>query len=167
MNEWLDIVDKHDQVIGRDTRARVHDAGHFHRSSHIVLFNSKGQVFVQLRSMSKDSGAGLWDTSAAGHVESGETYLDCAVRELREELGIEVAASALQQVATLQPQVRNGLEFTYVFTVICDQVLQLQAEEIDDGRWLSPSDLQMWIDSAGAEFTEVFRIIWPLVTDRH
>lgn len=162
--EWLDIVDANDRVVGRDTRARVHEAGHFHRSAHIVLFNSQGQVFIQLRSMSKDSGAGLWDTSAAGHVESGESYLECAVRELSEELGINVGRAALKRVATLSPQARNGMEFTRIFTVICDQPLSLQAEEIDDGRWLTPADLNAWIAADEGEFTEVFRIIWPLVT---
>ena len=166
VNEWLDIVDECDQVVGRDTRMRVHEAGHFHRSSHIVLFNSSGQVFVQLRSMSKDSGAGLWDTSAAGHVESGESYVECAVREVREELGIEISATNLNRAATLEPQVRNGMEFTHVFTVTSDQALHLQTEEIDDGRWLLPADLQMWIDAEESAFTEVFRIIWPLVIDR-
>lgn len=162
-SEWLDIVDGEDQVTGRDTRARVHEAGHFHRSAHVVLFNTDGQVFIQLRSLSKDTGAGLWDASAAGHVESGESYVDCAVRELHEELGIEIKASALEWVAKLQPQERNGMEFTHVFTVICDQSLTLQEEEIDDGCWLSPEELSMWMASDEDEFTEVFKIIWPMV----
>lgn len=165
-HEWLDIVDKHDRVIGRDTRARVHEDGHFHRSAHIVLFNTQGQVFVQLRSMSKDSGAGLWDTSAAGHVDSGESYVDCAVRELREELGIDVSVSQLEVLGTVEPQISNGMEFTHVFTVICDQALNLQADEIDDGRWLSPADLTMWMDAEEDEFTEVFKDIWSMVSNK-
>ena len=90
MTEWLDIVDIDDRVIGRDTRPNIHANGAWHRSSHVVLYNSGGQLFVQLRSMSKDSGGGLWDTSAAGHVDSGESYDQCAIRELHEELGIRI-----------------------------------------------------------------------------
>ena len=82
MVEWLDIVDENDTVVGKAPRDQIHRENHRHRSAHIVLFNSQGQVFVQLRSMNKDNSAGLWDTSAAGHVDSGESYEQCAVREL-------------------------------------------------------------------------------------
>ena len=38
--------------------------------------------------MTKDTFPGAWDSSSSGHVDSGEDYDDCAVRELREELGL-------------------------------------------------------------------------------
>ncbi|MFK7857355.1 MAG: NUDIX domain-containing protein [Granulosicoccus sp.] len=166
MTEWLDIVDDRDRIIGRDTRARVHAEGHLHRSSHIVLFNSRGEVFVQLRSMLKDSGAGLWDTSAAGHVDSGESYIDCAVREMREELGVALSADSFTEVGKLPPDVRTGYEFTCVYRVDSDQPLVLQAEEIDDGRWLLPGELDEWIARCGCEFTEGFKLIWTLINRR-
>jgi len=165
--EWLDIVDAQDNVIGRDTRARVHAKGLIHRSSHIVLFNTQGEVFVQLRSLAKDSGAGLWDTSAAGHVDSGESYLECAIRELNEELGITIDAVALQQLGRLYPKPATGLEFTTVYGAISDQPLVLQATEIDNGRWLMPDALTQWIALYGEQFTEAFKLIWPLVVDQY
>lgn len=162
MTEWLDIVDKHDRVIGRDTRARVHAAGHKHRSSHILLFNTRGEVFVQLRSMNKDNGAGLWDTSAAGHVDSGESYAECAIRELQEELGIVVDPVALNEVGTLPPTTRNGFEFSVIYSVCSEQPLVLQEEEIDDGRWVSPENLESWLSSSSDQFTEAFIDIWAI-----
>lgn len=166
MTEWLDIVDDKDIVIGRDTRARVHAQGHLHRSSHIMLFNSLGEVFVQLRSMRKDSGAGLWDISAAGHVDSGESYIECAVRELHEELGIVVLAEELKEIGTLAPDSRTGMEFTKVYCLSSDQQLVLQDEEIDEGRWLTPDALVAWLDSEGEQFTDAFKMIWPLVSNQ-
>lgn len=163
MDEWLDIVDNDDVVIGKDTRRNIHEAGYLHRAAHIVLFRSDGQVFVQLRSLSKDSGAGLWDTSAAGHLDSGETYLQCAIRELEEELGVRLPAEQLQWVDKLAPEARNGYEFTAIFTACTDQALRLQADEIDDGRWLTPDALDGWIRSDRSKFTDVFRVIWPIV----
>ena len=164
--EWLDVVDSNDMVVGRETRAVIHAKGHLHRSTHIVLYNSAGEVFVQLRSKHKDVGAGLWDTSAAGHVDSGETYPQCAVRELQEELGITIAQSSLEFVTQMHPQARTGFEFTQVFRVVSDQSIVLQATEVDDGRWLTPKALSQWIKESPEQFTDVFKTIWPLVCER-
>ena len=164
MEEWLDIVDESNTVIGSAPRHRVHAEGHYHRSSHIMLFNSRDQVFVQLRSMNKDNGAGLWDSSAAGHVDSGESYLDCAVRELREELGIVVPPEALDMVGNLEPQERNGYEFSNIFTLCSEQRLVLQAEEIDDGKWLTPGELDQLIEQQRSDFTEAFLVVWNIVS---
>lgn len=163
MTEWLDIVDKHDAVIGRATRERIHKEGHYHRSSHIVLFNSRGQVMVQLRSHLKDTNPGLWDASAAGHVDSGESYLQCAARELHEELGIKLSEASLEFIARLEPEERNGFEFTEVFITSSDLPLVLEADEVIDQRWLLPDDLDDWVADQPDAFTDVFRIIWPMV----
>lgn len=161
--EWLDIVDSRDEVIGKASRDEVHRAGYLHRSTHIVLSASDGQIFVQLRSRHKDSNAGLWDTSAAGHVDSGESYAQCAVRELKEELGIALSESELLPAGRLEPEQRNGFEFTRVFRVVSDQALVLQKSEIEDGRWLSPLELDHWIRQRPEQFTQVFRVIWSMV----
>ncbi|MFT5896918.1 MAG: isopentenyl-diphosphate delta-isomerase [bacterium] len=163
MIEWLDIVDENDIVIGRAPRDQIHAENHFHRSSHVLVFNSQGEVFVQLRSMSKDNSPGLWDTSAAGHVDSGEDYLECAVRELAEELGVSSSPVTLKYVSCLPPGAHNGFEFTRIFTLISDEVLLLQPEEVDDGRWLSPTELEAWIEEDRAIFTDSFLTIWRLV----
>jgi len=88
--EIFDIVNERDEVVGRQTRREVHRLGLMHRAVHVLVFNSQGQVFLQKRSMSKDRQPGLWDSSSSGHVDSGEEYDACAVRELREELGLHV-----------------------------------------------------------------------------
>lgn len=163
MEEWLDIVDNEDRVVGRDTRYRVHQRNELHRAAHIVLFNPAGEVFVQQRSLSKDSGAGLWDTSVAGHLDSGETYLHCAVRELLEEVGVRIAPEQLRWLGKLPPEARNGFEFTGMYLACTEQELVLDPDEIDDGKWLMPDQLDRWISESPSQFTEVFRMIWPLV----
>lgn len=165
MDEWLDIVDESDTVIGCAPRYRIHAEGHYHRSSHIVLFNSQELIFVQLRSMNKDNGPGLWDSSAAGHVDSGESYLDCAVRELREELSVVVAPEALRLVGRLKPEERNGYEFSNIFTLRSEQRPVLQVEEIDDGQWLTPKQLDHWITERSSDFTQSFHTVWNIVRE--
>ena len=78
--ELLYVVDENDRVIGARTRGEIHARGLMHRATHILVFNSQGELFLQKRSMSKDENPGLWDPSAAGHVNSGEDYATFAVR---------------------------------------------------------------------------------------
>ena len=162
MTEWLDIVDENDQVVGRDSRTNIHASGAYHRSSHILLYNTCGEIFVQLRSAMKDSGAGLWDSSAAGHLDSGETYEKCAIRELHEELGVLVDTSKLVALDKLHPDESNGFEFSCIYRVCSDQPLVLQPEEIDAGSWVTPSVLDRWIAKDPEKFTAVFKSIWRL-----
>lgn len=163
MIEWLDIVDEQDTVVGKAPRDRIHREKHRHRSAHIALFNSQAQVFVQLRSMDKDNSAGLWDTSAAGHVNSGESYEHCAVRELFEELGVQIGADGLERVGRLHPDANNGFEFTEIYIVRSDQRLTLQTEEIDDGRWASSAEIDAWLRERPTDFTQTFRSIWRMI----
>ena len=165
MIEMLDIVDATDRVIDQASRGEVHRRGCFHRAVHIVLCNSLGQVFVQLRSATKDNNPNLWDTSAAGHVDAGESYLDCAVRELDEELGVQVTATELRECARYRPAVENGNEFVRVYIATSDTKLVLQAEEVAAGRWLSPAELDRWIDEYHSDFTAVFLTIWHNARD--
>ena len=73
-SELFDVVDSEDRVIGQATRREVHTKGLFHRSVHIWVFNSRGELFLQKRVMTKDENPGYWDSSAAGHLNAGEGY---------------------------------------------------------------------------------------------
>src|SRR6267154_5416763 len=89
--ETFDIVNEHDEVVSRAPRREVHARGLLHRAVHVLVFNARGEVFLQKRSMTKDKSPGLWDSSASGHVDSGEDYDTCVVRELREEIGLSIS----------------------------------------------------------------------------
>src|SRR5271156_2765821 len=91
-DEIFDVVNDQDEVIGQRSRGEVHRLGLKHRAVHVLVFNGRGEVFLQKRSMQKDTFPGAWDSSASGHLDSGEDYDACAARELREELGLTVSA---------------------------------------------------------------------------
>jgi len=80
--EYFDVVNDRDEVIGQETRREVHRRGLKHRAVHVIVFNAKDQVFLQKRSLKKDAHPGAWDSSASGHLAPGETYDDAAVREI-------------------------------------------------------------------------------------
>jgi len=111
------VVDENDRIIGVKTRGEIHAQNLMHRSVHILVFNNNAEFFIQKRSMSKDTDPGLWDSSAAGHVDSGEDYYHCAIRELGEELGIVVNAS-LEELFRLPASPITGMEHCIIYRCI-------------------------------------------------
>lgn len=157
--EMLDVVDAEDKVIGVRARGEVHSLGLMHRSVHILVFNSEGELFLQKRSQSKDSNPGLWDSSAAGHLECGENYADCASRELAEELSIAVTAP-LELLFRLPAIPLTGMEHCSVYRCIYDGPFQLQAEEIDEGRWETTAQMDKRVADQDPTLTNILQLIW-------
>lgn len=157
--ELLDVVDVDDNVIAVETRGEIHAQGLMHRAVHILVFNGSGQLFLQKRSLSKDEQPGKWDSSAAGHVDSGETYLDCARREIGEELGID-ADRPLQVLFKLPASILTGNEHCMVYRYDFDGPLTLHPEEIDDGQWVEPATLDQRIAQQDSSLTEAVSLIW-------
>ena len=157
--ELLDVVDENDRVIGIKTRGEIHAEYLMHRSVHILVFNGNAELFIQKRSMSKDNQPGLWDSSAAGHVDSGEDYHGCAIRELEEELGIIVTTS-LEQLFRLQASSITGMEHCIVYRTINEGPFDLQPEEIDEGAWISGSDMDARVRKEDPSLTRVLQFIW-------
>jgi isopentenyldiphosphate isomerase len=157
--ELLYEVDEHDQVIGPRARGELHRLGIRHRAVHILVFNGRGELFLQKRSMTKDINPGLWDTSAAGHVDFGESYDQCAARELAEELGVENPGE-LEFLFKLPATDQTGWEFVQVYRVRHDSGLRLNAAEITEGRWFGLDEMNAWLAQGGEGLTSSFRVIW-------
>jgi isopentenyl-diphosphate delta-isomerase type 1 len=158
-DELLYEVDEHDRVIGPRRRGELHRLGLRHRAVHILVFNERAELFLQKRSMSKDINPGLWDTSAAGHVDFGESYDQCALRELEEELGLTVETE-LRFLFKLPATQQTGWEFVQVYQAIHAGELRLNAAEIEEGRWFRAETMDAWISKGGEELTTSFRWIW-------
>ncbi len=88
--EYLYIVNEKDEVVGRASYSEVYQKFLTHRIAHILIFNDQGEMLLQLRSKDKSFCPLHWSTSVGGHVHSGETYKQAALRECQEELGREV-----------------------------------------------------------------------------
>lgn len=157
--ELLDVVDAEDRVVAVRTRGDIHAEGLMHRAIHILVFNNRGELFLQKRSMSKDEQPGKWDSSAAGHVDSGEDYLDCARREIGEELGIS-SDQPLQELFKLPASALTGNEHCVVYRCDFDGPMVLDPEEIDDGQWISHAHMDERVADNDSSLTDAVCLIW-------
>ena len=88
-DEMLEVVDREGNVRRLAKRSEIHcDPSLLHRVVHVLVFDKKGRLLLQKRSMNKDVAPGKWDTSVGGHVSPGEDIPEAAKREMKEELGI-------------------------------------------------------------------------------
>ena len=133
MERW-DVYDLDRRPTGRTmTRGEKHSTDQCQLVVHVCLFNRKGELLIQRRSMAKKGYPGYWDVSVGGGVLAGETAREAAVRETREELGIEIAVTG---PAAVTLAFDGG--FDDYFLVDWDGAisdLTLQADEVMDARW--------------------------------
>ena len=118
-------------VIRTETRAVVHRKKLMHRAVHVFVFNAAGQLFLQRRSMNKDSAPGKWVSSTSGHVDSGEDYDCAATRELAEEIGLYAPAN-LERLFKEAPCKQTGYEFVWVYRCQAEGPFTLDPEEVSE-----------------------------------
>lgn len=157
--EIFDVVNERDEVVDRKPRSEVHRLGLRHRAVHVLVFNARGDLFLQKRSLRKDKSPGLWDSSASGHVDSGEDYDACAVRELREEIGLR-AVAPLEKLFKLGAGGETDQEFVWVYRCAAEGPFELNVDEIERGGWFAPAEITRWIAERPQEFASAFRFIW-------
>ena len=157
-DEILDVVDSEDLIIGKASRVQVHSDRLMHRSGHILAFNSTGSLFLQKRSMIKGESPGLWDSSAAGHVESGEDYLNCAKRELEEELSLSDVQ--LDEIMAIPAQIKTLWEHVRVYKCVTDGKVCIDKNEISEGRYFELSEAKTLMQLNPDIFTSTFNHIY-------
>ena len=90
MDEYIDIVSKEGIPTGKSAlKSEIHSKGHYHNTAHIWLYTTQGEILLAQRSAKKKICPLLWDVSVAGHVDAGERIEEAALRELKEEIGLD------------------------------------------------------------------------------
>jgi len=155
----VDLVNDQDVVIGTALRSECHGNPSFiHRAVHVLVFNDRGELLLQLRTKTKDIQPGKWDTSVGGHLDPGEDYLSAAVREMAEELGI--SGHPLTQLYS--SKIRNEIESENIMTYLCcyDGVINFAPDEIDEVRFWPAAEIDAALGSG--RFTPNFEEEWLL-----
>jgi 16S rRNA (adenine1518-N6/adenine1519-N6)-dimethyltransferase len=163
--EIFDVVNDRDEVVDRRPRSEVHRLGLLHRAAHVLVFNSRGQVFLQKRSMEKDRQPGVWDSSASGHLDSGEDYDACAVREVREEIGLTLVGTP-ERLFKVYARPETDQEFVWAYRCEAEGPFELAADEIERGGWFAPDEVTRWLKERPEEFATAFALIWRKWTGR-
>ena len=157
--EIFDVVNERDEVVGQAARSEVHRRKLNHRAVHVLVFNARGELFLQKRSMRKDCFPGAWDSSASGHLDRGEGYDACAVREVREELGVQLAGTP-ERLFKVEACAETGHEFVWVYQCRHDGPFTLHPEEIERGGWFAPDEVGRWMREQPVEFASGLVLIW-------
>jgi 16S rRNA (adenine1518-N6/adenine1519-N6)-dimethyltransferase len=151
--EMFCLVDAHDCVIGAKSREYVHVNNLRHRAIHVLIFNLRGEIFLQRRSIWKDMHPGRWDSSTSGHVAPDESYEEAAHRELSEEIGIDCH---LESVGKLPCSGATGWEFIAVFRGRHEGPFSLAPLEIETAAFFPLDQVRGWLRRNPEEFSPVF-----------
>ena len=167
MSEIFDIVDEKGIPTGKTIdRETAHKEGILHRTAHLWLMRKREtgvEILVQKRSRNKDSYPGCYDISSAGHIPAGVDFKPSAIRELREELGLDAMEEELLYCGTRR--IRGEKEFhgkifrdNQVSNVYCiwrdvePATLTLQEEEVEEVKWISLAMCKKHVEEGHPEY---------------
>lgn len=155
--DLLDVVDGDDSVIRWAPRAEIHAKGLLHRAVHVFIFNNNGDVYVQRRSSHKDRFPSVLDSSAAGHVDHGESYEAAALRELQEELGLRVP---LREILRVKASPVTDNEHVVLYTGMTDTDPLPNPDEVQWGGFMTPDELTAAMLRTPEDFVPAFVYLW-------
>jgi len=152
------IVDTAGKVVGAEEFDTALQQQLIRYIVRVFVFNAQGELFVQHRGATVKIWPNRWDSSAAGHVDPGETPLQAAVREMQEELGIE--DGVLTKIKGYYEEEREGSivlkAFTILYSSIWLQEIKTDGREVAGGRWVSLEQLEKEIKKSPREFSPGF-----------
>jgi isopentenyldiphosphate isomerase len=158
--EMFQLVDRNGKPIGEASREACHGNPRLiHLVVHLHLFDAGGRLYLQKRSMTKDTNPGLWDTSVGGHVGAGEKVRDALVREACEELDIDAAEASFLYSYLTEGDFES--EFAECFTLSSSQPVHPDPGEIDGGRHFTIDEVQAMIGTG--VLTPLFEREWPML----
>ena len=154
-DELVDIYDENNKPMGATKmKSEAHKNGLWHRASHVWIYNSRGEMLLQLRAKDKDTYPGKWDIAAAGHAGAGEDPVTTALREASEELGLEIKPDDLELVTVRKSmsdyrEIKNR-EYQSVYLLKFDgdiKSLHAQKEEIQEIKFFDMDWLEKDIET--------------------
>ncbi len=166
MEEYVILVDEQDTPIGLMEKQAAHVTPHLHRAFSVFVFNSKGELLLQQRALSKYLSPGLWTNTCCSHPRDGETVTEAASRRLMEEMGMQCEPREVYTFIYKAP-VGQGLtehEFDHVLIGRSDAIPNINAEEVASWKYMNLNDLKKDIELHPELYTEWFKITFEEMT---
>ena len=144
--ELWDILDKDGRLTGRTIeRGKPLKKGEYHLIVHIWIRNSKGEYLIQKRSSQAGAWPGVWGV-AGGSAISGESSLDAALREVKEELRLSFEPDALKRLY----RVRYKSVFSDLW-IVCRDInlkdVRMQKEEVSEVKYACIDEILSMMES--------------------
>jgi len=156
-DEIFPLVNEHGEVVGRTTRRQAHsDRTIIHPSVGIFVFNPRGEMLIQKRSATKDFEPGCWTLSVGGHVQHGDTPVIAAVREAKEEVGLDILPEKLQALGEVLTRNVRETEYWYGFRYDMPTEVSLTAhpDEVAELQFVPLKELRGMIDDPAIQWSE-------------
>ncbi len=161
------LVNEHDDMVGIMDKMEAHKQGLLHRAFSIFIFNSKGEMLLQQRAITKYHSGGLWTNACCSHPMPGEKTNEAAVRRLQEELGFE---TPLEKVFDFvyKAEFDNGLteyEFDHVFTGEYEGDVNINTEEVSEYCYKDIPEIKDMLQTHPQKFTAWFHLAFPKIEE--
>lgn len=156
MDEKIDIVTKEGEPTGKIAlKSEAHKNGWYHNTIHLWLYTKQGEILLQQRSHKKTIHPLLWDVSVAGHIDTGETFIEAALRETKEEIGLQLDTKSLQKIGSFLHETNYGdiqdNEFHQVYIAelkVDVNQLQPQEDEVEALKLVSFSEFETLLEQS-------------------
>ena len=161
------LVNEHDDMIGIMDKMEAHKQGLLHRAFSIFIFNSKREMLLQQRALTKYHSGGLWTNACCSHPRPGEKTIDAAMRRLHEELGIETPVEKIFHFV-YKAEFDNGLtehEFDHVFAGEYEGELNINTEEVSEYCYKEIPEIKNMLQTHPKKFTAWFHLAFPKIEE--
>ena len=174
--EFIDVLDENGKKTGIvRNRQLIYKTGSWHKSVHVWLLNSSNELLIQKRAKNKETFPDLWAISIAGHVMSGEESIEAAIREIKEEVGLDINPQSLELMFSIKrtQNYKDGYLNVHddVYLLKYDlniEGAQLQKEELTDIKFIDYKDLEMKLknnDPSFVPYTEEHELLFKYLKE--
>ena len=160
MTEYVVLVDELDNKVGLMEKMEAHINPTLHRAFSIFIFNSKNEMLLQQRALSKYHTPCLWTNTCCSHPRDGESLHDATNRRLQEEMGMQCelkeAFSFIYKADVMQGLVEH--EFDHVFIGTSDDLPIINKDEVESFRYDTIENIKADIERNPQNYTAWFKI---------
>jgi isopentenyl-diphosphate delta-isomerase type 1 len=172
--EFVDIVDENDILTGEVMKKKLaHKEGKYHRTAHIWIINEKGEILLQKRSNLNRTHPNCWDISAVGHIRTGESVKEGALRELKEEIGVIACEKDLVYITKNEKKTNpQNKEFAYIYLIetrLKVNEYKFEDAEVSEVKYVYYKDFEKMIKNKDIDLLlrgDEYKVVFKYINDK-